>query len=818
MDARSGTADGRARVAAWICAVLTLLAACAPSATAGPETPAGSSGQPNSPPPLPDWPPGAPATLTTLPSPPPLQSRLPPEIADAARRCDGGDAAAIDSLLRARPGGDLTGPRLALLKGICAHAAGRRADAVTDLASALPDAGPLRSAVAWTLGDALLEAGNPEEAVRAFEKVGPSAPYGALAAVGLAEAQLLLGRPDRAVAALEAWRAVAGEPSGPREILARAKALSARGSPGDSRSAWEAALDVWTRFPIHGEAREAGDLLDALAGKVDGPGRDDLAVRVGRAEAFGAALRNDDVVALLSSRVQALKAAGEVGCRGLYALGRALQRERKYGEALPVWESAVGTCGDGDLAVRSTYLLAQARWRSGDKAGARRAYLDLAARFPDHSYADDAVLFAAAVADDSGDHEGAEAELLRLVEGFPDGDMRGPAMWDLAWNRYRRGDVAGAVPMLDRIVAEYPLERDRDLSLRARYWAARARGWPEGVGWTLPEGTSVATAERDASLGALAAIARDAPLSYYGAMAYALVQRHRPELARAVELELDAERRRLRALGALPDEWRVEAAFAQDPRLEAADAWAGLGLTERAARAVRQAADDRVAASGLDGAWGGTLMYAAARLEDLGDWHGSHHTLRLWLKRRHPERATGWGATALRLAYPRAYAEPLAVATEGAAFPPLVFQGLVREESAFQPRVISWAGAIGLSQLMWPTAQATAKRLGLPLASREALKRPEVNLKVGAAYFQSLHDELGGLVPLCVAGYNAGGGAVRRWMRERPGWAMDAFVEEIPYDQTREYVERVLGSWQTYSYLYGPDGPFVPLPLSTAPL
>lgn len=808
---------GQTRVAAWICVAVTLFAgACAPSATAGSDAPPGASGLPDPPPSLPDWPPGAPPTLATLPAPPPLQSRLPPEIAEAARRCDGGDAAgALDSLRRTRPGGVLTPPRLALLRGICAHAAGRRADAATDLAFALPDAGPLASAVAWTLGDSLLQEGSPEEAVRAFEKVGTGTPYGGRAAVGAAEAQLRLGRPDRALAALDAGRAAAGEPPGPREILIRAKVLSARGSPGDPRAAWDAALDVWTRFPTHGEAREAADLLDALAAKVEGPGRDDLAVHVGRAEALGAALRNDDVVAVLSPRVKEMRSAGGVGCLGLYTLGRALQRERKYGDALPVWESAVETCGDGDLAVKSTYLLAQARWRSGDKTGARKAYLDLAARYPNHSFADDAMLFAAAVAQDSGDHEGAEAELLRLVEGFPDGDMRGPAMWDLAWGRYRRGDVAGAVPMLDRIAAEYPLDRDRDLSLRARYWAARARGWPEGLGWSLPEGTSVPAADRDASLGALAAVARDAPLSYYGAMAFALVQQHRPELARAVESELDAERRRLRALGSLPKEWRVEAAFAEDPRLEAADAWASLGLTERAARTVRQATDDRVAASGLDAAWGGTLMYAAARLEDLGDWHGSHHTLRLWLKRRHPERASGWGATALRLAYPRAYAEPLAAATEGRAFPSLVFQGLVREESAFQPRVISWAGAIGLSQLMWPTAQATAKRLGLPLTSREALKQPAVNLKVGAAYFQTLHDELGGLVPLCVAGYNAGGGAVRRWMRERPGWAMDAFVEEIPYDQTREYVERVLGSWQTYSYLYGPDGPFVPLPVST---
>ena len=66
-------------------------------------------------------------------------------------------------------------------------------------------------------------------------------------------------------------------------------------------------------------------------------------------------------------------------------------------------------------------------------------------------------------------------------------------------------------------------------------------------------------------------------------------------------------------------------------------------------------------------------------------------------------------------------------------------------------------------------------------------------------------------MPLAVASYNAGPGAVNRWLKARGSLELDAWVETIPYDQTRHYVKRVVGSWQIYRLLYGDAAPLVPL-------
>jgi soluble lytic murein transglycosylase len=95
-------------------------------------------------------------------------------------------------------------------------------------------------------------------------------------------------------------------------------------------------------------------------------------------------------------------------------------------------------------------------------------------------------------------------------------------------------------------------------------------------------------------------------------------------------------------------------------------------------------------------------------------------------------------------------------------------------------------------QLLPETARRTAKAWHLPLATRASLLEPSVNVPLGSAYLRGLLDRSGGQAPLAIGSYNAGPGAVRRWLPESP-MAMDAWVENIPYNETRTYVQKV--SW-----------------------
>ena len=98
--------------------------------------------------------------------------------------------------------------------------------------------------------------------------------------------------------------------------------------------------------------------------------------------------------------------------------------------------------------------------------------------------------------------------------------------------------------------------------------------------------------------------------------------------------------------------------------------------------------------------------------------------------------------------------------------------------------------------------------------TRPMLNNPEVNIKLGATYLGYLSEMYDSHPALVIAGYNAGEGAVARWVREHPGADLDYFIERIPFSQTRGYTKRVLATYATYDFLYGMSDPVLTLEMT----
>ncbi|HBS79382.1 MAG TPA: lytic murein transglycosylase, partial [Pseudomonas sp.] len=124
---------------------------------------------------------------------------------------------------------------------------------------------------------------------------------------------------------------------------------------------------------------------------------------------------------------------------------------------------------------------------------------------------------------------------------------------------------------------------------------------------------------------------------------------------------------------------------------------------------------------------------------------------------------------------------------------------ITRQESAFMADARSHVGASGLMQLMPATAKETARRFGIPLASPQQVLNPNVNIQLGAAYLSQIYGQFNGNRVLASAAYNAGPGRVRQWLKNAQHLPFDVWVENIPFDETRQYVQNVL----TYSVIYG---------------
>jgi len=132
--------------------------------------------------------------------------------------------------------------------------------------------------------------------------------------------------------------------------------------------------------------------------------------------------------------------------------------------------------------------------------------------------------------------------------------------------------------------------------------------------------------------------------------------------------------------------------------------------------------------------------------------------------------------------------------------------GILRQESSFERASVSNAGARGLMQLMPPTARHAAGRVGAAYDFSRLTEDPQYNVLLGNYYLSLVLDEWGGNAVLAAASYNAGSGNVRRWIAANgdprmPGVDVIRWIEEIPFSETRNYVQRVIENAVVYDLL-----------------
>jgi soluble lytic murein transglycosylase len=151
--------------------------------------------------------------------------------------------------------------------------------------------------------------------------------------------------------------------------------------------------------------------------------------------------------------------------------------------------------------------------------------------------------------------------------------------------------------------------------------------------------------------------------------------------------------------------------------------------------------------------------------------------------------------------FPTPLREQVLAVAQSTGLDPALMLGLIRQESRFSVDVRSHVGASGLMQLMPATARWTAKKIGLNYKP-EMITEPDTNLRLGAAYLKLLLDDFNGSAPMAAAAYNAGPGRPRRW-REGPVLQSAAWAESIPFNETRDYVKKVLANTVVYNAVLG---------------
>jgi soluble lytic murein transglycosylase len=658
---------------------------------------------------------------------------------------------------------------------------GRSADALRALEGLDSQLPAIADRIRFIRADALAALGRHRDAASAWESVAaesllaPKARIararalreardreGALAALAplvADEAPLDLSRPDVGATAL----LLAGE-------------LRAGGPKPDPAAARVLFLACWAGHPLAPEAAACRAALDRLPAPHDSAPADPEVLR--RAEALLELNRNADAAALLEPVVKRLPAPGAaepLACRAHAAVGRAHRKERRHALAAEALRPVVDRCEDPALRVRALYVLAGSVSIAGAPDDGVALYRRLAREFPAHAYADDALFFAADLLARNGRVDEARTALLKLARDYPKGDYRDEARFRAAWLSRGAGDVDGAIAQLLAVEED---ERDPYEHARAAYWRARLLAGKGEAGGRAARAIWSDLATRYAS-------------DYYGLLAR----------ARLAE-DGDAPPLPTATASAAPGDARwATGPLADDPHLAAGILLLRMGLRAEAAEELNAVDLGRAAASGGEAT--DALLLVADLLDRAGDHRSSHHLLRTQARAALRRAPLDGNARAWRVAYPLAFRQHVERWAPEAGVPVDLLQALMREESALDPRIVSPAGAIGLTQLMLPTAQQVARRLKLPRPTPSALMIPEVNVRIGARYLGDLLRRFDGSVALALAAYNAGGGSVSRWLDQRGDRDLDEFVEEIPFEETRGYVKRVLRSFAAYQLLYG---------------
>ncbi len=349
-------------------------------------------------------------------------------------------------------------------------------------------------------------------------------------------------------------------------------------------------------------------------------------------------------------------------------------------------------------------------------------------------------------------------DTLRILRRVDPGDTTGARdLWERGWAAFQKRDLATAVAFWQDLGSLYPDQGDAQ---RGVYWQARAL---EQMGQT----------ERAHAIYRDMLAASDTG-DFYRRQA--------------------AERLGVDPVSATIELARSPGVWPRDPYLLRAKLLTDVGLDKLALREM-----DLVAAQANPR---DLLALRALIMGRQGQRRDSIALLREAFPALGGPRQSTVPEEILRAYYPLQFADTIKAAAAANGLPAALVAGIIRQESAFDPRATSPVGARGLMQLMPATAREMTSRLRLR-SPAVGLYDPSFSIALGSAYFRELLSSFGGNVELALAGYNGGPNRIHRlWDQAGPKPELDAFVETLRMDESRDYVKRILVLADSYRQLY----------------
>lgn len=609
-----------------------------------------------------------------------------------------------------------------------------------------------------------LESSRPEAALEALEQLQASHPdFARMGEARLRYARLLRSRGEKENAVLKLLPATESRDESVRgEALDEvAKLFAELGRNGEAVDALEL---LYYELPRHQRAPRAGRRLTRLRDKLPAVEKSHLYnLAFDRAELLMEQRRYREAYNGFASLLKRFSKQADIDLVRL-RMATCQYRRRQLTASLANFKRVKRDA----LVPEAIFYQAEVARRKRRRSTFRVRVGELETRYPKSPWTEKAIWSLANHLADDEEHDEALAHYRRLIQQFPQGDHVLDAKWRVHFASFNSGRFEEAGFGLEEAARERP---GADARARILYWAGRS--YQEAGRFDRAEGLF-----HQVLLGF--------QNSYYGRRAFEHLSQMQGESASMASIEAARE-------GVdLSDVLRIERV---DRQTRVAELFA-VGLSKRALGEARAAVDG----GRDDSAFLAMAAWIHAR-------EGDNLQAIITIRNAFPFHVSATGDLLPRpiwkLFYPLPYREHVEHYARARGLDPFLVAALIRQESTFNPRVRSRAGARGLMQIIPATGRQLARQERRKYATRD-LYNPEINIRYGTRYLKDLLGRFNGRVDYALASYNAGPHRVKRWTGMDMTIDPEVFIEDIPFDETRAYVKLVLRNEMLYRRLYGP--------------
>lgn len=471
----------------------------------------------------------------------------------------------------------------------------------------------------------------------------------------------------------------------------------------------------------------------------------------------------------------------EIYSKTLFKIGMCYFNTNDYGNARKYLELNYNKFPSGSYADDSLYYLGRSLTNLNSYDEAIQTYKKLLERFPQSNYADDSLYRCGRISYMANDWQNAAFYYQRLINEYPNGDRIADGYWELGWIQYRLEEFESAAATFDKMSLSF---KGGDLEEKSLFWKAKCF---EKSG---KQAQAIEIYKKTFSID---------PFSYYGFASAEVLKKEGINLSMPeINKNLNPQNSDISSI--LPEIYNDLIPHkitdkAEISHINKAKELLFIKFYDSASKEV-EASKDEIDANPVKILEISTLYLKSENYENsIGIVQKNYKKLSSSLTGNLKDYY-------YYLFYPFAYKDYLLKYSTAYNVEPDFLLAIIREESRFKADAGSHAGAQGLMQIMPKTAKVIAGKIGITNFNESMLHDPETSIKMGAYYISQMLNNFSGNKYYALGAYNGGPGAMQNWIAKYGNLDINEFIESLTYEETKNYIKKVMASYYIYELLY----------------